>query len=194
MSAEDVALAALAVSAALAAILWFKRRQRDLGERLSRLAEDTERRRTTRADTEPPTLGDALARVQDELSTAHRLLNEVYSIGLWTKSDDSSDNRRKRQVLRETDWAASGALRALTALQQSDVPASIHDLEHELRMLVAILEPLPDTVTDTTGENPGLDSIVGNASDKASELLQRAEQLAAEHGNQGESLAGRGTW
>lgn len=186
MSAEDVALATLIVSVALAAILWFKRRQRDLGERLSRLAGDAERRRTTPAANEPPTLGDALARVHEELSTAHRLLNEVYSIGLWTKSDDSSDNRRKRQALRETDWAASGALRALTTLpQQSDVPASIHGLEHELRMLVAILEPLSDTVTDTMGEDSALDSIVGNVSEKASELLQRAAQLAAEHGNHG---------
>ena len=181
MSAEDVSLAALIVSVALAAILWFKMRQRDLGERLSRLAEDSERRRATRAAPEPPTLADALARVQAELSTAIGLLNEVSSLGLWVKSDDSSDNRRKRQALRETDWAVSGALRALTTLpQQGGVPASIHDLEQELRMLVAILEPLPDTVTDTEGENPALDSIVGNASDKASELLQRAAQLAAE--------------
>jgi hypothetical protein len=181
MSVEDVALAALVASVALAATLWFKMRQQSLGERLSRLAEETERRRTTQAGTEPPTLGDALARVQAELSTAIRLLNEVYSIGLWVKSDDSSDNRRKRQALRETDWAASGALRALTTLtQQGDVPASIHGLEQELRMLVAILEPLPNTVTDTMGENLALDSIVGNASNKASELLQRAAQLAAE--------------
>jgi hypothetical protein len=184
MSAEGVALAALIVSVALAAILWFQKREQDLGERLSGLAREIERRRATRAAPEPPTLGDALARVQDELRTAHRLLSEVYSIGLWSKSDDSSDNRRKRQALRETDWAVSGALRALTALSEhGDVSASIQGLEHELRMLVAIIEPLPNEVTDTMGENLVLDSIVGNASDKASELLQMAAQLAAEHGN-----------
>ena len=182
MSEEDVALAALIVSVALAAILWFKKDQPRLGERLSRLAADTERRRATQAPPEPPTVGDALTRVQAELSTALRLLNEIYVIGLWAKYDDN--NRRKRQALRETDWAASGALRALTTLpQQGDVPASIHDLEQELRMLVAILEPLPETVIDTMGENPALDVIVGNASRKAEELLQRAAQLAAEHGN-----------
>jgi hypothetical protein len=186
VSTEDVSLAALIVSVALAVILRFKMRERDLGERLSRLARDTEQRRTTTAAPEPPTLGDALARVQAELSTAIGLLNEIYVIGLWAKYDD--DNRRKRQALRQTDWAVSGALRALTTLpQQGDVPASIHDLEQELRMLVAILEPLPDEVIDTMGENPALDSTLGNASRKASELLERATQL------QGESFAGRGT-
>jgi chromosome segregation ATPase len=126
---------------------------------------------------------DALARVMEELSTARRLLEEVSAIGLWSKSDDSSDNRRKRKGLRETDWAVSGALRALTELRshQSDVPASLSTLEDELRVLVGVLEPLPDTVTDTMGENALLDSAISNISDKVSELLERASRLAAEY-------------
>jgi len=125
----------------------------------------------------------ALARVMEELSTARRLLEEVYAIGLWSKSDDSSDNRRKREGLRETDWAVSGALRALMELRShhSDVPAALNTLEDELRVLVGVLEPLPDTVTDTMGENALLDSTIGKVSDKVSELLERASRLAAEY-------------
>jgi hypothetical protein len=130
-----------------------------------------------------PNIIDALARVIEELDTARRLLEDVYKIGLWSKSDDSSDSRRKRAGLRETDWAVSGAIRALTELRdhQPDIPAGMTTLEDELRLLVAVLEPLPGTVTDTMGENGLLDSTIGEISSEISNLMARASQLADEY-------------
>lgn len=131
----------------------------------------------------PPSVAEALIRVTQELDTARRLLGEIYSIGLWSKSDDSSDNRRKRNGLREKDWAVSGALRAITELRsyQPDSPESLNKLEDEMRALVAAVEPLPDIVTDTMGEDGVLDSAIGHISEKVSELLTMASDLAEEN-------------
>ena len=125
--------------------------------------------------TEDYVVADALDRVVEELSTARRLLDEAYSIGLWNKSDDCSDNRRKRECLRETDWAISGALRALNGL-----PAVVDAIAGDLRALVAVVEPLPDSVTDTMGANGDLDGTIGRTSDEVAGLSKRATQLSAE--------------
>ncbi|HYC92799.1 MAG TPA: hypothetical protein VEO54_26555 [Thermoanaerobaculia bacterium] len=126
-----------------------------------------------------PSAVDALARVLAELDTAQHLLEEVSVIGLWSRSDDCSDNRQRRKGLRETDWAVSGALRALTDLRshQPDIPAGLVTLEEELRALVKVLEPLPDTVSDTMGDTGPLDSAIREISREISNLRERASQL-----------------
>jgi len=128
-------------------------------------------------------VGGALARVMAELDKARRLLAEVYGIGLWSKSDDASDNRRKREGLRETDWALSSALRELTDLRSHhpNIPASLGTLEDKLRALVGALEPLPDTVSDTMGESRRLDSTISEISSEISNLMEKASHLAAEY-------------
>lgn len=174
MSEAQVALAALIASVVLISVIRSSRRRRQELEQRVR-----EQLKQLRASRKPPTVGEALARIVTDLSTAARLLEEVSVIGLWSKSDDSSDNRRKRQGLRETDWAVSGALRALTDLRSEnvDVPAELHELEQELRTLVAQVEPLPEMVTDTMLVNFALDSAMIVAARKVSELLPRVEQL-----------------
>lgn len=99
------------------------------------------------------TPAEALAYAILELDAARKLLEEIASLGLWFRSDDSSDNRRRRQGLRETDWAVSAAQRAIAG-----IPAELRDerldaLEADLRSLVARLEPLPGTVSDTMADD-----------------------------------------
>jgi len=82
-------------------------------------------------------------RVLEYLNRADELLNEVETIGLWVKADDTSDNRRRRKALREADWAASSAFREAEG-----------ELRAEIDALVKQLEPLPDFVTDTMLDLP----------------------------------------
>lgn len=128
-----------------------------------------------------PNLVDALARVLAELNAAQHLLEEVNVIGLWSKSDDCSDNRQRRKGLRETDWAVSGALRALTDLRshQPDLPAGLSALEDGLRALVKVLEPLPHTVLDTMADTGPLDVTIRELLREISNLREKASQLAA---------------
>lgn len=121
------------------------------------------------------TIAEALHRVVQELQTASRLLSEVYTIGLWSKSDDSSDNRRKRDGLRETDWAISGAHRALRDLQSDS--AELVALERDLHALVLEVEQLPGMVSDTMGENLTLDSAIREISQKVTTLMERALRM-----------------
>lgn len=79
-------------------------------------------------------IADALSRAIEQLEKADQLLSEVFSIGLWTKSDDCSDNRQRRKFLREVDWALSDAYRALSGVRvehpedQTEVDALRSDL------------------------------------------------------------------
>ena len=127
----------------------------------------------------PP--GEWLASAVGDLETAHRLLAEVYSIGLWSKSDDCSDNRKRREGLRETDWAVSGAQRAVAAVRAQLQDARLDALEDELRSLVTALEPLPDTVSDTMLETSALDAAISPLSDQIARLRERVSVLAAEY-------------
>lgn len=122
-----------------------------------------------------------LRRADEELSTAERLLAEVYSIGVWIKADDCSDNRRRRAGLRETDWAVSGAYRALKAitLVWPDLQASVDALAREAAALVRILEPLPDTIPDTMLETSQLDTAVNSVQEQVSALRERVRALAS---------------
>ena len=122
----------------------------------------------------------ALRRVIEELSTAERLLAEVYSIGVWVKSDDCSDNRRRRRGLRETDWAVSAAHRALTALPRESVRDALSALAQDLQALVAVLEPLPDTIPDTMGDNLDFDVTVSELAKRVTALQERTRQLLTE--------------
>lgn len=129
-------------------------------------------------------VAEALSRVLAELETATRLLDEVYSIGLWSKSDDCSDNRRKRQGMRETDWAVSGAHRALKGLRPRlrEIPEPLDALERDLASLVAVIEPVPETISDIMADhNPALDSAHYRISGEVTRLSERASQLAAEY-------------
>ena len=187
MSDETYFVAAILSVAASAAAVWSSIRRRQLMRRVLHSLDDAQRRepekRIRQSSPPVPTTADALGRVMKELDTALHLLEEVDVIGLWSKSDDSSDNRRRRQGLREADWAVSGALRALTDLRahQPDIPATLSALEAELRVLVGVLEPLPHTVTDTMAETGPLDVAIREISREISRLLETASQLAAEH-------------
>ena len=125
------------------------------------------------------TPAEALARAIAELETAKRLLEEIASLGVWFRSDDCSDNRRRRQGLRETDWAVSGAQRALAGIPTELRDARLDALETDLRSLVARLEPLPDTVSDTMADDdlPFYVAVRG-LTDEVERLHQRAIAFA----------------
>jgi len=128
-----------------------------------------------------PRIAEALKRVVTDLTTAHELLAEVYSTGLWSRSD--GDNRRIRQALRETDWTISGAHRALRELSDVEpaLPEPIEALKRELQALVARIEPLPNEVTDTMpDQHLWLDVEVMQISDEATRLREQAARLRAE--------------
>lgn len=128
---------------------------------------------------------DLLQRAIGDLRSAARLLAEVYSIGVWVKADDCSDNRRRRKGLREADWAVSGAYRALNAieLEWPDLQASVRSLAQEADAIVRVLEPLPDTIPDTMGDNLELDCTVSTLIEQMEALCARVETIAAECAN-----------
>jgi hypothetical protein len=218
MSEEIFALGAILSFLASAAALWSSIRRRQLMRRLLRSLDDAQLKelrtkilqnsdssvvpapdapgtadQSIDVTLDPPgsIVAEALMRVAAALDAARGLLDEVYWTGLWSKSDDSSDNRRKRKGIREADWAVSGALRALVELRshQPDVAAGVAALETELRVLVGVLEPLPDSVTDTMGESGVLDSKISEISRQISNLIEKAADLAEEYrGRQSETL------
>lgn len=100
----------------------------------------------------------ALKRAVEQLQLAARLLEEADNVGLWTKSEGCEDNRDKRRLLREADWAASDAGRQLPR-------------NEEIRALVTMLEPLPDLVTDTRLSTPELNEQIRNALKTIARLL-----------------------
>lgn len=113
-------------------------------------------------------------RIADRLDEAKRLLDEVYSIGVWVTSDDSSDNRRRRELLREVDWAVSGALRTVADLPPG--PA-IEPLRRDLEALVRIVEPLPGTVSDIMGDTLALDSAILDVTERLAAIREQVEPL-----------------
>jgi hypothetical protein len=182
MSGDTLSLLALFGSLLLIGAIWLT------GRRMDRLSEERYKALPPRVEPRPErvvTVAEAVGRAVEELKTAKRLLDEVYTIGLWSKSDDCSDNRRKRQGLRETDWAVSGAQRAVASIAAPLRDERLDALEADLRALVARIEPLPDTVTDTMGDNLALDSTVSSLSDEVERLQEWASLLAAEAKDQG---------
>jgi len=105
----------------------------------------------------------ALKRAVEQLQLAARLLEEADNVGFWTKSEGCEDNRDKHRLLREADWAASDASRQLPR-------------NDDIRLLVTMLEPLPDMITDTRLTTPELDSTIR----KAQEMIERLlDELSA---------------
>ena len=171
ISEDTFALLAFAGSLAILGLLyWSRTKSKSVGEALHRLAEE---RSTLRSK---PSREDFLRQALEELSSAERLLSEVSSIGLWMKSDDSSDNRRRRSGLREADWAVSAAYRALNSLESE----SLTSRAQEAHQIVQALEPLPDTIPDTMGDNPALDLAVRTLADQVEALRGRVEAVLAE--------------
>ncbi|HKS23635.1 MAG TPA: hypothetical protein VJZ76_12600 [Thermoanaerobaculia bacterium] len=101
-----------------------------------------------------------MKRAIEQLELAARLLEEESNVGLWVSSDDCSDNRRRRQLLREADWAISDAHRCLPD-------------DAAIAALMAKVEPLADLVTEWMGANPWLDLQVMGAREEAEKLAER---------------------
>lgn len=112
-------------------------------------------------------------RVVEQLELASRLLDEVFSIGLWTESTDSSDNRNRRKGIRETDWAVADAYRAAASIDSPEAQA----LARDLLALDASIEPIPDTISDIMATNVGFDATIRELQEKVTELLERARRL-----------------
>lgn len=183
ISEDTLALVAFLGSLAiLGLIYWFRARSKAREEALHRLIEE---RSASREDHSSPSTVDLLRRAGDELSSANGLLSEVYSIGLWVKADDCSDNRRKRTGLREADWAASGAYRALNAIECEwpEIRTSVNGLAQEVDAIVRALEPLPDTIPDTMGDNLELDSVISTLAGQVEALRERVEAVLADCAN-----------
>ncbi|HEV7239064.1 MAG TPA: hypothetical protein VGQ36_07450 [Thermoanaerobaculia bacterium] len=169
-------------SLAILGLIWFQARSDSLGEALHRLAEARSKHPSL---SRPRSALDLLRRAQEELSSANRLLSEVYSIGIWVKADDCSDNRRKRTGLREADWAASGAYRALNEIECEwpDLQTAVNSLAQEVDAIVRALEPLPDTIPDTMGDNLELDCTVSTLAGQVEALRERVEAILADCAN-----------
>jgi hypothetical protein len=110
---------------------------------------------------------DALNAAADALDDAIRLLGEAYRIDLWSKSNDASDNHRKRDLLREADWAVARAHRALMNLPELEL------LANDVTELLRFIEPLADSVTPDMGANGPLDASIDDASTRAAALVDR---------------------
>lgn len=173
MSDDSFALVELLTCLALIAVLILRFRQ---GKSTRRLLQSLEASGwKLHPKLEPPTLDEALARIIQQLQTAEKLLAEVYGIGVWVKSDDSSDNRNRRRLLRETDWAVSDAHRRAEPFAQG----ALETMERDLKQLVKTLEPLPDTIPDTMADNdPARDAQITALRGEVARLLAEATRLA----------------
>jgi hypothetical protein len=192
MSGDQVATLAFLGSAAVFGLIWLLGRRADVRNRerydtvqrylASRAAAEAEAVPLSPAEA-PAAICEALKEVLGDLKKAQGLLDEVSTIGVWSKSDGCGDNREKRQKMRETDWAVSGAHRALKQLRPrlQEFPEPIDALERDLASLVAVIEPLPETILDTMLDTPALDSAIYGISPEIARLSERASQLAAEY-------------
>jgi hypothetical protein len=111
---------------------------------------------------------DLLKRAAEQLELCVQLLEDVWRIGLWSKSDDSSDNRNKRRGLREADWAVADACRQLEAAQSELLP--------DVKAFLAEVEPLANEVIDTMGDNPQLDAAIFKAIRRGEELAKQVRE------------------
>lgn len=176
MSDDTYALVSFLTTLAALGALYFRIQSARSYRRLLKLLAERQA-----APPAPPAPAEALARVADQLELAEKLLTEYGSIGLWVKSDDSSDNRRKRECLKEADWAVSDASRSLARFREESgvPPEAVASLEADLKSLIAHLEPLPEMVTDIMDTNPVLDGHVSAALERLSDLRGRVGGLKA---------------
>lgn len=124
---------------------------------------------------------EELVRVARTLGLLGERLAEADTIGLWSKSDDSSDNRRKRQWLMEADWDASYVNRTLAGFLPlaGDARAELQPLADAAAELQAMIEPLAGLVTDTMVANYDLDVRLTRARGKTAELQAQVATLLA---------------
>ena len=121
--------------------------------------------------------------VAEDLMNAHQILDDVSNIGVWSKSDDCSDNRQRRKGLREADSRVSRARRRLTDLETTE-PELQRDfalLDADIGAVVADLEPLPDTVSDIMDKNPALDVSIYDAMARIDALRERSLGMSSEY-------------
>jgi hypothetical protein len=111
-------------------------------------------------------------RVIEQLELASRLLDDVFSIGVWSESDDSSDNRNRRKGIREVDWAVADAYRSAASIETPEAQA----LARDLLALDKIIEVIPDTISDTMAKGAGFDATVLDLREKVAALLERARR------------------
>jgi hypothetical protein len=124
-----------------------------------------------------------LDRVAENLVNAHQIVNDVYVIGVWSTSDDSSDNRQRRKGLREADWAASGASSKLRSFETTE-PELQRDfalLDADIRAVVADLELLLDTVSNIMDSTLALDVSINDAKAQIEALRERCLGIASEY-------------
>ena len=120
-------------------------------------------------------LPSGLPRAVEKLEAAERILREVYSIGVWTSSDDCSFNRNRRRLVREARSEVADAGDALASL-----PSRNAMFEEDVRTLVAFLERIPDTVPDTMADrDPVFDSVISDAISRVESLLERCRELSS---------------
>jgi chromosome segregation ATPase len=126
-----------------------------------------------------------LKRVQDQLENAQRLLDEVYSIGVWVQSDDCSDNRNRRRGLREFRTEIGGAqvsIRDMEAEPPPGIDGPLKELRRDLEEFYEELRPLPDSISDTSGNTQELDSNIRKFRERVSGLQERTGRLIEEYG------------
>jgi hypothetical protein len=126
---------------------------------------------------------EELVRVARTLSLLSDRLAEVDTIGLWSKSDDSSDNRRKRQGLTEADWDASFVNRVLTEFLPlaGEARQELQPLADAAAELQALIEPLAGLVIDTMLTNYDLDVRLSRAREKTADLQAQVAALLADY-------------
>jgi len=124
---------------------------------------------------------DELVRIARTLGLLGERLAEVDTIGLWSSSDDSGDNRRKRQGLMEADWDVSYVNRALADFLPlaGEARAELQPVADAAAELQALIEPLAGLVTDTMGTNHDLDVRLSRARARTEELQGRVAELLA---------------
>lgn len=111
------------------------------------------------------------------LQGMQRHLREALSIGVWMKSDDSSDNRNKRRELSDAAsdaWSAADQLSRITAFEMQK---ALNPMLAEIRELENALRPLAESILDTMGENPALDRRLGQLEDQMEELVDKVGGL-----------------
>jgi hypothetical protein len=126
-------------------------------------------------------VAEELERVARTLGLLSERLAEVDTIGLWAKSDGSSDNRRKRQGLREADWDVSYVNRVLTEFLPlaGEAREELQPLADAAAELQALIEPLAGLVTDTMGTNYDLDVRLSQARERTAEIQAQVAALLA---------------
>lgn len=90
-------------------------------------------------------LAEPLSLTRRRIEEAIGFIAAAGAVGLWVRSDGDGDDRERRQLLREADWAASGAHRALKSIEidPSELSARITEARAALAAAIERLEQVP---------------------------------------------------